>query len=242
MSDNKEIICEKRSWSEQRHVHIHPFGHLLFPLKGQFAIETKTQSGVMNEDKILYLPADCEHAFGAEKTWTECLVIDIPTTISASRLAAPESAYGMILDMNQDWRALRALMLSEYESDHPALSNLLQYSFHLLTRRQEPVSIQFLHAHFAEPISINALARMEHFNVSYYSQWFKSKMNMSPVQYIRQLRLNEAKRLLLETDYSIADITQAVGYSCQSHLTKVFEECENLSPMNYRINNRHKKF
>ena len=82
---------------------------------------------------------------------------------------------------------------------------------------------------------------MEHFNASYYSQWFKSRMNMTPMQYVRQLRVQEAKRLLLETDYTIADITQAVGYSCQSHLTKVFEQLEQISPFAFRIQNRHKK-
>jgi AraC-like DNA-binding protein len=241
MYDHKEIICEKRGWTEQLRVHAHPFGHLLFPLKGQLVIETKTQFEAISDERVLYLPAECEHAFGARKDWTECLVIDIPSGLPASRLAAPESAYGLILDINQDWRALRSLMLSEQERDHPALSNLLQYSLHLLTRKQEPVSIQYLHAHYMEPITIEDLAKMEHFNASYYSQWFKSRMNMTPMQYVRQLRVQEAKRLLLETDYTIADITQAVGYSCQSHLTKVFEQLEQISPFAFRIQNRHKK-
>lgn len=241
MPDHKEIVCEKRGWTEEMRVHAHPFGHLLFPLKGQLVIETKTQSEAMSDEKLLYLPAECEHAFGARKDWTECLVIDIPSTMPVSRLSAPDTAYGLILDMNQDWRALRTLMLSEYAHDTPALSNLLQYSFQLLSRQQEPVSIQYMHAHYMEPISIETLARMEHFNLSYYSQWFRSRKDMTPMQYIRQLRLNEAKHLLLETDYSIADITQAVGYSCQSHLTKVFEACEQTTPLAYRTQNRHKK-
>ena len=130
MYDHKEIICEKRGWTEQLRVHAHPFGHLLFPLKGQLVIETKTQFEAISDERVLYLPAECEHAFGARKDWTECLVIDIPSGLPASRLAAPESAYGLILDINQDWRALRSLMLSEQERDHPALSNLLQYSLH----------------------------------------------------------------------------------------------------------------
>jgi transcriptional regulator GlxA family with amidase domain len=71
--------------------------------------------------------------------------------------------------------------------------------------------------------------------------WFKGKIGMTPTRYVKQLRLNEAKRLLLETDASIADITQEVGYSCQSHLTKVFEETEQTTPLLYRTQNKHKK-
>ena len=242
MSDHKEIVCEKRGWTEQRQEHAHPFGHLLFPLKGQLIIETKTQSEAVDDERLLYLPAECEHAFGAREDWTECLVIDIPSALPASKLSAPESAYGLILDMNQDWRALRTLMLSESEQETPAVSNLLYYSLHLLSNRQEPVSVQYLQTHFAEPVTIEALAKMEHFNASYYSQWFKNRYSMTPMQYIRELRLSEAKRLLRETDDSIADITLAVGYSFQSHLTKVFEQNEQLTPLAYRTQSKHKKF
>lgn len=102
--------------------------------------------------------------------------------------------------------------------------------------------MQYLQTHFAEPVTIETLAKMEHFNASYYSQWFRNRYSMTPMQYIRQLRLSEAKRLLRETDDSIADITLAVGYSCQSHLTKVFEQNEQISPHAYRTQSRHKKF
>lgn len=242
MHDHREIVCEKRGWSEERRIHAHPFGHLLFPLKGQLDIETKTQSEFMSDERVLYLPAECEHAFGAKKDWTECLVIDIPSSIPLSRLSSPDSAYGLILDVDSDWRSLRSLILSEYERENPAIGNLVNYSFHLLSRWQEPVSIQYLNDHFTEQVAISDLARMEHFNTSYYSLWFKGKTGMTPTQYVKQLRLNEAKRLLLETEASIADITQEVGYSCQSHLTKVFEQAEQMSPLLYRTQNKHKKY
>lgn len=240
MTCPEQIICEKRAYKEEKKVHNHAFGHLLFPLKGRLAIQTRNQSAVMDDRKLFFLPPGCEHVFAAQKDWTECLVVDLPVFLTPC-LPRLDGNYGRVLEINQDWQALRSLILSESGKKYPAFSNLLHYSFHLLQEEWEPVSIQYLHAHCFEPISIEILAELEHFNVSYYTQWFKQKMHATPQQYLRSLRLNEAKRLLEETDYSLSYIAQAVGYRYQSYLTKIFQQSEKMSPLAYRINRRNKK-
>lgn len=239
MSYTEQIVCEKRMWEEKKLIHTHDFGHLLFPLKGELSIQTRNQAAVMNDQKLIFLPPGCQHIFSSRKGWTECLVVDIPVFL-APYLPKSNGNDGKLLDINNDWQALRTLILSESAKEYPSLNHLLYYSFRLLQEDREPVSIQYLKTHCFEQVSIEMLAELEHYNVSYYSQWFQKKMHMTPQQYIRLLRLNEAKRLLRETGYSLAYIAQAVGYSHQSYLTKLFKEMENITPLVYRINNRDK--
>lgn len=240
MSHSEGIICEKRTWEEKKLIHTHDFGHLLFPLKGELSIQTRNQVAVMNDRKLFFLPPDCEHIFSSQKGWTECLVVDIPVFL-APYLPRLESNDGRLLDINKNWHALRSLILSESDKKYQSLNHLLHYSFRLLQEDREPISIQYLNTHCFEQISIEMLAELEHYNVSYYSQWFQQKMHMTPQQYLRLLRLKEAKLLLKETDYSLSYIAQAVGYSHQSYLTKLFKQSENITPLAYRINNRNKK-
>ena len=92
---------------------------------------------------------------------------------------------------------------------------------------------QYINAHFAEKIDLKKLADIEHYNVSYYTEWFKNTMNISPIEYIQNLRIKKAKELLLNTNLPIL---QMVGYEHNSSFTKVFKQLEKISPVDFRKN------
>lgn len=78
------------------------------------------------------------------------------------------------------------------------------------------------------------MALTEHFNVTYYCQWFYNQTGMTPNAYIQKIRLEKAKELLEGTNLSILEIAQLVGYSHQSSLTRLFQKNEGLSPACYK--------
>ena len=78
------------------------------------------------------------------------------------------------------------------------------------------------------------LADIEHYNISYYSEWFKNKMNVSPIEYIQNLRVKKAKELLLNTNLTILQVSQIVGYEHNSSFTRVFKYLEKISPTEFR--------
>ena len=57
---------------------------------------------------------------------------------------------------------------------------------------------------------------------------------MSPINYLISRRLNEARHLLETTDYPIAKIAQAAGFSSQSYFSQVFRKELNVTPAQYR--------
>lgn len=97
--------------------------------------------------------------------------------------------------------------------------------------------IQYIQTHYCENISASSLA--EHFNLSanYISNLIKQELGIRYNDYITQLRLNHAKKLLLSTNQSVKDITAACGYFSQSHFTKLFMEHMGCTPTEYRKNN-----
>ena len=233
-----QILCERRSWGERRQEHAHRFGQLVFPLRGETRIQTDWQDALLDDTKLLFLPPDCSHVFSSRNGNVECLVVDVPASLTTR---APQliGYAGEVIEVNGDWQALRLLMLSESERQNPTLEHLLFHSFHLL-HSDVPASIRYLREHCYETVSIETLAAMEHYHVAYYGQWFQRRMGMTPHQYLRLLRVGEAKRLLVETNYPLSQIAQYVGYSHQSHLTHVFKEIEKITPCLYRTQNRRK--
>lgn len=78
----------------------------------------------------------------------------------------------------------------------------------------------------------------DRFNISYsyFSRSFKHTMNMSFKEYVNYLKINEAQRLLLTTDKSIAQISSQLGFSSASHFIDVFRRHNSCSPGQYRKN------
>lgn len=95
-------------------------------------------------------------------------------------------------------------------------------------------SIEYINEHFYENIDLKTLADIEHYNTSYYSEWFKNNTGVTVTEYIKNLRIKKAKEFLADTDMSILKIAQRVGYEHNSSFTRIFKESEKISPAEFR--------
>ena len=92
----------------------------------------------------------------------------------------------------------------------------------------------YIHEHFQENITIDHLSNACHLSRRTCFRLFQEKLHMSPVEYIRDYRLQRARRLLLETDHSVTAIAQFCGLGSSSYFGKVFREHFGCSPVQYR--------
>lgn len=234
MENLKQIYCEKRTYSRKLDTHRHSYGQFLFPLQGSMDIQTEHQTLKLDDKHCLFLPPQCNHKFKSLDR-NEFLVLDIPTRYLCAGNQKKECS-GIYLNLDEQWSSLRFLFLEEvnHQSGSPsAISHLVQYMSQKLNQQTYP-SITYLHTHYREQITIEELAKLEHYHPAYYSSWFKTKTGKTPVEYVHTLRLQEAKRLLRETRWSIASISQEVGYEHSSSLTRLFFRYEGMTPNVYR--------
>ena len=68
----------------------------------------------------------------------------------------------------------------------------------------------------------------------YLSMLFKHVTGLTFRDYLNKVRVEDAKRLLISTDYQIMEIAVACGFNDQSYFTKVFKKYTGLSPRNFR--------
>lgn len=98
--------------------------------------------------------------------------------------------------------------------------------------------IQYIQEHYCEDLSISALSDRFGLSSNYISNLLKQELGIRYNDYITQLRLKHAKRLLISTNLPVKKITEACGYYSQSHFTKLFLEYEHCTPLEYRKQNK----
>ena len=97
-------------------------------------------------------------------------------------------------------------------------------------------AIDFISAHFREPVTVRQLAKMTHLSVSQFERNFKKLFKITPRKYLTQVRLDAAARLLVETTGTIAAIANETGFYDQSYFTKQFKAAKGVTPARYRRN------
>lgn len=103
-----------------------------------------------------------------------------------------------------------------------------------LTQRQIKRVTDFVLAHLNQDLSLETLAAQTGFSSYHFARLFRQTMGKSPHQFVLQLRLEKAQRLLKETDIPLAHVALESGFANQSHLTRHFKRCLGLTPRAYR--------
>jgi AraC family transcriptional regulator len=107
-----------------------------------------------------------------------------------------------------------------------------------LTRTQLARAIEFMDANLPERLSLGEIAGAACLSSGHFIRQFKASVGMAPHRYIIRLRLDRAKRLLRETDRSIAQIAFECGFSHQEHMTRFFGEFSGTTPAVFRRKER----
>lgn len=238
LNQMKEIVAERRNYTPFTEKHSHNYAQLILPLQGELFIKTESEKLILDPETIFFLPPECNHAFHSGVR-NEFLVLDIPhfllpTNVSANRVISCK--------FNNQWRGIRYLILNEINqqcSNESALQELYPYISRYLFQKQAKKSIQYIHEHYHENITVHELASVENYNRSYYSEWFLKETGKTPSAYIQEVRVNKAKELLSSTDLSIFHIAIQVGLEHQSSLTRIFQKNEHITPSQFRKNSRH---
>ncbi len=99
-------------------------------------------------------------------------------------------------------------------------------------------TISYIEEHFKEDISLESIA--DHFQTTpkYLSKMIKEQLGMNYTDYLAELRIREAKMLLIETDKSIGEIFQEAGFNNRNTFICTFKKVTGLTPSNYRKNKK----
>lgn len=99
-------------------------------------------------------------------------------------------------------------------------------------------AIHYLRDHYSETLRVEQLAEIARMGTSSFHQHFKAMTSMTPVQYQKQLRLLEARRLMVSNNANVSDAAYQVGYESASQFSREYARSFGKSPkqdvMNFR--------
>ena len=95
-------------------------------------------------------------------------------------------------------------------------------------------AVTYIKQHFEAPLTRSFMANMTGFNESYFSSLFKKETGWSFAEYVNQIRIDQAKLMLLGTNDKLQDIALKTGFADGSYLGKTFTKYVHLSPSSFR--------
>ncbi|MCD7921902.1 MAG: AraC family transcriptional regulator [Clostridiales bacterium] len=99
---------------------------------------------------------------------------------------------------------------------------------------------KYIRQHYTEDLSIKELADVACVSQNYFSAMFKKETGQNYKAYLTSLRMEEALRLLRETDDKTYEIAEQVGYNNVRRFVDAFKQIYSVSPMEYRKGLREK--
>jgi len=99
-------------------------------------------------------------------------------------------------------------------------------------------TVSYIHSHLTQTLSSEILSEKIGYSSSYLRYVFQKEAHTTINQWIRDLRLQLAKNLILHTNYTVIEIASQCGFSDSNYFSTVFKEKYGLPPLTYRKTNR----
>ncbi|AIQ52275.1 helix-turn-helix transcriptional regulator [Paenibacillus sp. FSL R7-0331] len=92
----------------------------------------------------------------------------------------------------------------------------------------------YIRNHYAEPLTNALLSEELHFHYNYLARCMKRVYGLTPMEYLTDYRLEQAKLLLLKTELSVGGIAERAGFESAAYFSRRFTGKVGISPLRYR--------
>lgn len=148
--------------------------------------------------------------------------------ISASKFTSYD-----IFEQIETAKSLSLLQKQFFES----LSHYTEQILRSLKDRDDQIIEQaktYIESHYNDNISLEDTAAHVFLHSNYFSGLFKAKTGITYRQYLRNFRIEQAKKLILETDMKVYEVALSVGYNDSAHFVRAFKEVTGMNPKQYK--------
>ena len=127
---------------------------------------------------------------------------------------------------------LSNVIFSVYEKQNVVTSGLSRKD--VLMEERIRTMLDYLEAHYMENVTLEEIADSAAISISECIRCFKAMVHVTPINYLRQYRLEKAADLLLHTDLSISETASYCGFEEMSYFTRCFRSQFGVTPTLYR--------
>ncbi len=234
--------------------HSHQCTEVFYVVGGIGGFKIESDSFQVKEHDLVVVNPNVQHT---EVSWNSAPLEYIVLGVDGLVLTSPdkqEDRYFLLNFEKQGDTVLTCLkmMLNEVENKLPGADSICQNLLQILivqlmretnisaeateqaTRRECVAAKWYIDAHFKEKIDLDLLAKLTGVNKYYLAHSFTKVYGISPIKYLYERKIQEAKYLLSSTDLPIGRIVQTLGFSKGSYFSKMFNDRVGMTPSAYR--------
>ena len=152
-----------------------------------------------------------------------------------------EKALPRIIRLSKEYILKREELLRVYDSSlkhHQADIWMLDIKEQDSNNRAFDAMLSYVHSNYMNDISIADIAHACGYSESSVSHLFRQYCNTSVKKYINDLRINQAKRLLMTSSLTISQIAAMCGFSNSNYFPTAFKKETGISPSDFRLNTK----
>ena len=231
----------------QRNDRIYPA--LMFKLEGKTNYICDGKEYLADDRHVIILPKNKPYVYDILETGTSISIeFESDTDIDclySYKITDNTKVRSILSDMVQLWSSKSggyklALYSSFYELLHTiyVLSNV-DYNVEKKESALRP-AVSYIQEHYGEiGITNEALAEISGMSTVYFRKLFTKRYGLSPMKYISNIRIENAKNLLLEGNLSTSEIAEAVGFSSVYSFSRAFKNATEISPTEFIKKNKN---
>ncbi len=144
-----------------------------------------------------------------------------------------------LLEMEEQWNrpGARSKLLARssfYQFVHELLSQLEEQGVHAAVPDLALQAVRYIEEHYSEPITLERLSELLDCSSRMLLRKFKAQFQTSPIDYLIQVRMEQAKQLLSRTRLPIREIAESTGYTDHYYFSRLFKKNAGVPPAEYR--------
>ncbi|WP_338214880.1 helix-turn-helix domain-containing protein [Companilactobacillus muriivasis] len=233
---------------------------MIFCTRGEGTVQSKDRTWKMTRGSIILMPPNKEHTYFASNDhpwdifWIHFSGQAVDEYLAPLYKDKPDFEYldeksedGINYLMSLFWQMIQALTSGfSFESvfyDTQILGTLLAYIVYRSKLPKESKNmgnehltraIQYIYDNLDQHISLEELTQYLGVSVSYLSRIFKKNLNMGANEFITSIKVKQASHYLQNTNLSIKQIAQSLGYNDPYYFSRTFKKVYHISPANFR--------
>jgi YesN/AraC family two-component response regulator len=226
----------------QRNIDRHQikFHELTFLIEGEMTYYVNDEKIEMTSGDIVYLPSRCMRQRDIGDGHNEYISINFHTFENLPlKYFSPNS-------INEEILLLLGYFDKVYSSHteskpkkliHILEALIMQISDNMQKGGKTPIAItiaNYLSCHYSEKITLEEISQETYFSVAYCESEFRKAFGKSIIHYLIDLRISEAKNLLMETSLPCSVIANMVGFEDANYFSRIFKQRIGFSPIQYR--------
>jgi AraC-like DNA-binding protein len=237
--------------------HYHKVHQLLYVVEGEGKITLDGKGSSIQQDNVALILPNSVHSIVSNSKLTVLVLAFVNNVFDSSSQQELLNTFfntSKLFKLNpfigSELRQLLRKMLFEHSNTSSlqilAMKIFLSELLILLARAQQPFQIHdanslraerirhYLDTHYFEILSSNDIAVKQGISMRYINNIFKEQYKITPMQYLTNIRIEIAKKMLAETDKDIASICFELGFETVSTFYRIFKTNIKMPPNKYR--------